>query len=389
MKIFHLSDLHIGLRLLNHDLREDQEYILDQIVSCASKEKPDAILIAGDIYDKAVPSADAVETFDRFVAGLSEALPDTVLMLISGNHDSGPRVNCFRSLLSRQNIYMVGLAPEQPEDHIEKVTLEDEYGPVHFYLLPFVRPSMVKGVVGLKENGNHYSYEETIRRLLDRETLNLKERNVLVSHQFYIPAGKTAEDFDSERTDSEIRMVGNVDSVPVSVLEAFDYAALGHIHKPLNMGDGRFRYCGTPLACSVSEAGQQKSIVMVEMAGKDHEGRTEQKISLLPLRPLRAVRRIKGPIREVLEQGCEDYVSVTLTDRDEDEYAGAHEKIRRAFPNLLEIRRDSLSIPEYTMNYKADRLPDPFELCCEFAADLDEEGRRILFDVIRTIQERE
>ena len=125
MKIFHLSDLHIGLRLLNHDLREDQEYILDQIVSCASKEKPDAILIAGDIYDKAVPSADAVETFDRFVAGLSEALPDTVLMLISGNHDSGPRVNCFRSLLSRQNIYMVGLAPEQPEDHIEKVTLEE------------------------------------------------------------------------------------------------------------------------------------------------------------------------------------------------------------------------------------------------------------------------
>ena len=158
MKFFHLSDLHIGLRLINRDLSEDQEYILRQITDAAVRERPDVILIAGDIYDKAVPSAEAVEVFDRFIAGLTAALPDTSIMLISGNHDSGPRVNCFRSVLSRQNVYMIGLPPVLPEEYIEKVVLADEYGSVNFYLLPFVRPSMVRQIVGTDENGNALGY---------------------------------------------------------------------------------------------------------------------------------------------------------------------------------------------------------------------------------------
>ena len=234
MKFFHLSDLHIGLKLMNRDLREDQEYILGQIVRLAGCEKPDAIVIAGDIYDKAVPSAEAVEVFDHFIAALTEAAPDTVVMMISGNHDSAPRVNCFRSVLSRQKLYMIGQPPRTEEEYIEKVTLRDGYGPVNFYLLPFVKPSMVRQIVGADENGNCLSYKDTLYRLIGREQVDSGERNVLVSHQFYLPAGKKAEDV--ERMDSEIRTVGNIDEVSADVLKPFDYAALGHIHKPIKLG---------------------------------------------------------------------------------------------------------------------------------------------------------
>ena len=182
MKIFHLSDLHIGLRLMNHDLSEDQEYILKEITLLAEQEQPDAVVIAGDIYDKAVPSAEAVELFDRFVSGLTKAVPEAEIMMISGNHDSAPRVNMFRSVLRRQRIHMIGTPPQRPEEHIEKVTLQDEFGNVNFYLLPFVKPSVVKAVTGTDANGNNLSYDETLRRLIGREEIDRTERNVLVSH---------------------------------------------------------------------------------------------------------------------------------------------------------------------------------------------------------------
>ncbi|MCD7841105.1 MAG: exonuclease SbcCD subunit D, partial [Lachnospiraceae bacterium] len=276
MKIFHLSDLHIGLKLLNRDLREDQEYILHQITEIARREIPDAVVIAGDIYDKAVPSAEAVEVFDRFIGELRKAIPEAVIMMISGNHDSASRVNCFRSVLSRQKLYMVGQPPRTEEEYIEQVTCTDEYGEVHFYLLPFVKPSMVKGIVGVDENGNNLSYEESIRRLIARENIDKSARNVLVSHQFYLPASaenridmeesRALEDFDSqnfdsqnsaagvsgqslwtgiERMDSEIQTVGNVDAVSADVIDCFDYVALGHLHKPMKVGKERIRYCGT------------------------------------------------------------------------------------------------------------------------------------------------
>ena len=209
MKFFHLSDLHLGLRLFTRDLREDQEYILNRIVEAAEKEQPDAVVIAGDIYDKAVPSAESVELFDSFLTGLTKAAPEAVIMMISGNHDSAVRVNCFRSVLGRQGIHMIGLPPADPEEHIAVITLEDVFGPVHFWLLPYIRPSMVKNVIGTEENGSSFSYAETLKRMLARESVNPQERNVIVSHQFYLPAGKKAENV--ERMDSEIRTVGNID----------------------------------------------------------------------------------------------------------------------------------------------------------------------------------
>lgn len=380
MKFFHLSDLHIGLKLINRDLREDQEYILKQITELAVREQPDAVVIAGDIYDKAVPSAEAVEVFDHFISGLTKALPDTSVMLISGNHDSGPRVNCFRSVLSRQNVHMIGLPPRTEEEFIEKAVLTDEYGRVNFYLLPFVKPSMVKRVVGTDENGNNLSYNETLTRLIGREQINEEERNVLVSHQFYLPAGKSADEV--ERMDSEIRTVGNIDQVSAGILERFDYAALGHIHKPMKVGSGSIRYCGTPLACSVSEAEQQKGIVMVEMGPKG-----DVEISTLPLEPLRQVRVIRGELEEVLAKGCGDYVTVILTDRVDLDIFDMQDRIRNAFPNLLEIRRETVRKADYTKGTVSQKEMDPFELCCSFLKDADEEEKKILRDVINTVQE--
>ncbi|MBT9771380.1 MAG: exonuclease SbcCD subunit D [Coprococcus catus] len=382
MKFFHLSDLHIGLKLMNRDLREEQMDILRQVTDLAREEQPDAVVIAGDIYDKAVPAAEAVEVFDSFITELKRAVPEAEMMLISGNHDSGLRLNCFREILDEQKVHMIGLPPRREEEYIEKVTLQDEFGPVNFYLLPFVKPSMVKQIVGVDENGNNLSYDATLHKLIAREEVNTAERNVLVSHQFYLPVGENAESV--ERMDSEIRTVGNIDAVASDVLEAFDYAALGHIHKPMKVGSELYRYCGTPLACSVSEAGQQKGVIMVEIGEKD--SKASVKITVLPLKPLREVRIIKGSLEEVLVQACEDFVTVILTDRVDLDIMDMQDRIRMAFPYLLEIRREVLRKADYSEQLMAEKEQDPFELCCSFLKDLDDEEKTILRDVIHTVQ---
>ena len=286
-------------------------------------------------------------------------------MMISGNHDSAPRVNCFRSVLSRQNLYMVGQPPRKKEEYIEKVTLEDKYGNVNFYLLPFVKPSMVKNVVGTDENGNNLPYNDTVHKLVQRENVNTKERNIIVSHQFYLPTGKKAEDV--ERMESEIRTVGNIDE--------------GHIHKPMKVGSETLRYCGTPLACSVSEASQEKGIIMVEMGAK---GKVETRV--LPLSPLHQVRVIKGTLEEILKENCDDYVTVVLTDKADLDVIDMQGRIRLAFPNLLEIRRENQRKADYTRTLRSDALLNPYELCCSFLKELDEQEEEILKDVLHTVQ---
>ena len=231
----------------------------------------------------------------------------------------------------------------------------------------------------MDENGNNLSYNETLHRLIGREKINSDERNVLVSHQFYLPSGKNAEDV--ERMDSEMRTVGNIDEVSADVLEKFDYAALGHIHKPMKVGSELYRYCGTPLACSVSEAQQQKGIIMVEMGVKG-----EVKTTILPLEPLRQVKVVKGTLEEVLKESCKDYVTVILTDKADLDVIDMQERIRLAFPNLLEIRRENQRKTDYTRTLQTEELLDPYELCCSFLKDLDEEEKMILQDVLHMVQ---
>ncbi len=382
MRFFHLSDLHIGLKLINRDLAEDQRFILREIVGKAEAARPDAVVIAGDIYDKSVPSADAVEIFDDFIFSLRKAVPEAEIMMISGNHDSAPRVNMFRRILDREKIHMIGIPPRTEADHVERVTLQDEYGPVFFYLLPFVRPSMVRNVIGTREDGSGFSYDETIHRLLDREEIDTRVRNVLVSHQFYLPKGTDAASV--ERMDSEILTIGNIDCVTADVLQRFDYAALGHIHKPMRVGSEYARYCGTPMACSVSEAGQRKGILQVDLGKKG-----EVSVSVLPLTPLREIRTFRGDLDKVLRQGCEDYAVVTLTDVREADALDMQDRIRSAFPNLLEIRREGLPGVDYRSDYSEEAVMNTYNLCCSFLGEPDEEERSLLKDVINTVGEEE
>jgi len=379
MKIFHLSDLHIGLKLYNRDLLEDQKYVFDQIIKYAKEEAPDVILIAGDIYDKAVPSAEAVEVFDDFIAELANETISTV-MTISGNHDSAPRVDTYRRVLAKQKLFMIGKPPVMPNEYIEKVTLNDEFGPVNFYLLPFVKPSMVKLITGNDADGRNLSYNEAMHALIARENIDSDERNVFVSHQFYLPVGKTADDV--ERMESEIRTVGNIDEISADVLAPFDYAALGHIHKPMTVGDDRFRYSGTPMPYSVSEAGQKKGVVMVTLREKG----SAPSITVLPLEPLHEVRVIEDTLEEILKQGCDDYVTAVLTDKVEFDIFDMQARLRAAFPNLLEIRRVNTQRADYSRKIQADEELDPYELCCSFLKDIDEDSLAIIRDIINSIE---
>ena len=378
MKFFHLSDLHIGLKLMGYDLQEDQRHILRQIAEYAGREQPDAVVIAGDVYDKSIPSAEAASLFDDFISALVREAPESTVMIISGNHDSAARLNLFRSVLSSRKIHMIGLPPMQPEEHIEKVTLTDEHGPVHFYLLPFIKPSMVKPIVGVKEDGTLLSYDASLRGMIEREAIDTSARNVLVSHQFYLPSGTDPDTV--ERADSEIRTVGNIDEVSAQVLAPFDYAALGHIHKPMTVGDPFRRYSGTPIACSVSEAGQEKGIIVVEMKEK---GMINAR--MLPLSPLRGVRVIRGTLQEVLAQACGDYVTVVLTDAAETAGPDLIDRLSGAFPYLMEVRREGLRSADYTSLFQPEQMPDPFELCCSFLKNADDTEKDLLRDVINTV----
>ena len=378
MKIFHLSDLHIGLKLIRRDLREEQEYILGEVVRMAATEKPDAVIIAGDIYDKAIPSAEAVEVFDNFVSAMTDELPETTLMMISGNHDSAARLNVFRSILGRQRVHMIGMPPRLPEEYIAKVVLTDAYGEVNFYLLPFVKPSAVRQIVAAEEEDT-LSYDETLRRLIGRENIDAKARNVIVSHQFYLPTGEKADEV--ERMDSEIRTVGNIDEVKADILSRFDYAALGHIHKPMKVAGECCRYSGTPICCSVSEAGQEKGIVVAELGAKG-----EVATRVLPLVPRRRVRVISGKLGDVLAAPSDDYVKVVLTDEVDLDVIDMQDRLNSAFPNLLEIERKVNRATNYNAITEPGKNLDPYSLCCDFLSDLDEEEKTLLQDVINTVK---
>ena len=331
---------------------------------------PDAIVIAGDIYDKSVPSAEAVSLFDEFLTALAKIEPAIPVLIISGNHDSAQRLDYASRLLGSHQIYIAGQAPEEEADRLKKITLTDEFGEAQVYLLPFVRPSIVRRALGQEEIE---SYQDAVFAAVNHMDIDTKKRNILVAHQFVTGAG---------RCDSEDIVVGGVDNIDASIFEAFDYAALGHIHKPMKVGSEYYCYCGTPLACSVSEAGQKKGIVMVTMKEKGNIS-TE----VLPLPPLRQVRVIKGEFQEVLSQACEDYVTVVLTDKEDLDVIDLKDRLRNAFPYLLEIRRERERRAEYKRQSRKIEELDPFELCCSFLGeDMDEEEREMLLDVISSVQ---
>lgn len=383
MRFFHLSDLHLGIKLYEHDLLKDQKAILDEIVALTRQYQPDAVVFAGDIYDRSVPPVEAVALFDDFMTQLRAALPNGEIMLISGNHDSAQRLDVFRSELSDRGIHMIGNPPMQKGETIERVTLTDDFGAVNFYLLPFVRPGMVRNVVDTKENGDNLSYPEAFSRLLALSPLNPDERNVLVSHQFFLPDGGDAENI--ERAENEVKQVGNLDAIPASLIADFDYAALGHIHKPMKVGSETLRYCGTPMPYSLSEENQQKGILMVEMGAKG-----DVRTTVLPLHPVHQVRKLRATREALLSGASEDFVSICVIGAEATEMVGLRELLRERYPNLLELRREREETVELQALQERTETLSPYELCLQFAGErLNAEEKALLTEVMNAMKEED
>ena len=322
MKLIHLSDLHIGKRVNEVSMIEDQAYILTQILRIIDEERPDAVLIAGDVYDKSVPSAEAVTLFDEFLCRLAQRRMST--LIISGNHDSAERLAFGNRLFESSGIHISPVYSGETQP----VTLSDEHGEVKFWLLPFVKPVHVKRY--FPDDGIE-SYTDAIRVAIAHMGVDAASRNVLLTHQF-VTGAATCE--------SEEISVGGSDNVDASVFADFDYVALGHIHGPQNIGSSRIRYCGTPLKYSFSEAGHYKSVTVVELGAKG-----DLTLRTVPLTPRRDLRELRGTFAALTDkayyaaQTTGDYLHITLTD--EEDVPEAMGRLRVIYPNLMKLTYDN------------------------------------------------
>lgn len=333
MKLLHLSDLHIGKQLNGYRLINNQEEILREIVDCVRRYRPDAILICGDIYDKSIPSGEAHTVFDRFLKDLGSIQPVIPVMIIAGNHDSPERLSYASAFLEEHQIYISVYPPKKEEQHLKKIVLQDSFGSVNFYLLPFLKPGYVRSLFPERQLE---TYEDAVRAVLEREKISEKERNVLLSHQFYTAGAWETQVCDSEEGSFS---VGGIDRIPVEAVEAFDYVALGHLHGQQKVGKDMVRYSGTPYKYSVSEEHHKKGVLLVTLNGKNEPVQVEQ--LLLPA--TQDVRRVKGKLAEILETSegemCHDFVSITITD--EEEAYDLREQLERVYDHILEIKIDN------------------------------------------------
>ena len=384
MKFLHTADLHIGKKLFEMSLIEDQKYILEQIADIAAARQVDAVVIAGDVYDRAVPSTEAVMLLDDFLTGLQEqGIP---VIMISGNHDSPERVSFADAILEKQGIYIAGNF-QQP---LKTVVLEDEHGPVHFVCMPFVKPA----VVGMQDSAG------AVEQMLASQpmTLSLRQRYVLVTHYFVTGVQGECPELSDSETDVN---VGGLDSVPASYFQNFSYVALGHIHKPQNVNSGsercRVSYSGSPLKYSFSEALGEKSVNVVEL---DAYGVAS--VEKCPLKPLREMRCLKGRLENLMDPAVleenkeirEDYLQITLTDKEE--LIDPIGTLRSVYPNVLQLILEKNKAGEDGEYYSAVTLErkSTAELFEEFydmlkGEPLDEYRRAVVSEVAEAVESAE
>lgn len=376
MKIIHLADLHIGKRVNEFSMIDDQKYILNQILEIIDKEKPDALIIAGDVYDKQVPSIEAVELLDSFISDISKR--KTTTFIISGNHDSAERLAFGSSLMAMGKIY---ISPVY-NGKISKYTLKDDFGSANFYLLPFVKPSHVKRFFPYEKIE---SYTDAIKVVVDNLKLDTSEINILIAHQFVTGAS---------RTESEEISVGGLDNVDASVFEDFDYVALGHIHRPQKIGTERIRYCGTPLKYSFSEVNDTKSVSIIEINSKE-----DFNLRMIPLIPKRDMRKIRGTYEELTTKNSyentntDDYIHVTLTD--EFNVADAIQKLRVIYKNIMKLEYDNMRTRESRKINLDDMVienKNPLEIFSEFYKlqnnkEMNDEQKEIIKKIMEEVWE--
>lgn len=376
MKVAHLSDLHLGIHLNGYNLIEDQKYILDQILEKLVEEKTEVLIIAGDVYDNSVPASEPITLFDDFLYKLKQN--DIKTLIISGNHDSNERLSFGNRLLDDSGIYISPIF----DGTVKKVVLSDEYGNINFYLMPFIKPITVKPFY---PDSEIKTYNDAVKVVLDNISLNKEERNILVAHQF-VTGAATSE--------SETFSVGGLDNISLDLFDDFDYVALGHIHKPQYMGNGKkVRYCGTPLKYSFSEYDQQKSITFIDVKSKG-----EMDFTYSDLKPLHEMVRIKGSYDELKNKSyydkldLEDYYEITLTD--ETDVYGAADCLSNIYKNYMTIKYDRktaniIGNDEMTKDDIKDKKP--IELLKEFYKfmnnkELSEEQLNICNDIFDSLE---
>lgn len=369
MKILHLADLHLGKRICERSLLDDQRFLLNQVLQCIIQKQVDAVLIAGDVYDRPAPPPDAVTLLDSFLTALEDA--GVPCLLIPGNHDSDERLAFGARLLGGAGVH---LAPVF-DGRLRTVTLADQYGPVQFTLLPFLRPAQVRRFFPDVPPGD---YEAAIRAVLGTVDTADGGRHVLLAHQFVTAAGAAPA-----RCDSELAPVGTLDNVDVSAFDGFDYVALGHIHGPQRVGRDTVRYAGSPLKFSFSEARHHKSAPLVTLGEKG-----DVRVELLPLTPMRDLREIRGRLDDLLDPASwagaktDDFMHITLTD---DAVMDAMNRVRAVYPNTLRLDFDNAltALSGAPVMAREAVRRDPFALFAEFyeqqnGEPMDEEMKPIV-----------
>jgi len=373
MRIAHISDLHLGKSLHNFSLIEDQEYILDQIVKNCIDKKVEVLLVAGDIYDKNIASEAGIKVLRKFLNQLVEA--KIKVLLISGNHDSAERLTFGGEFMTEKGIYFSKVY----DGNIEPVTFQDEFGPVNFYLLPFVKPSTVQHYF---ETETINSYEDAIRCAINHMNVNTTQRNVIIAHQNILSA---------ERCESEENIIGGLDAISDQVFKDFDYTALGHIHKPQSIGKHNVLFCGTPLKYSTSELNHEKSMPVITL---NEKGKID--FEFIPFVPKRDLRQIRGTLDEIMKMSKsdpnnpEDFIDVILTD--ENEVLDAISTLRTVYPNVLKLTYDNKSTQamENVEKITAVDKKDPLEVFEAFfksrrGTDMNEEQKEYIHSLIEKI----
>ena len=376
MRLIHLGDLHLGKSLGDFDLIEDQRYILDRILEIVDKNNIDGVLIAGDVYDRAIPSEAATNLLDYFLKSLAERNVKT--FMISGNHDSDDRLNYGSSLFAANQIYISA----QFKGSLYKQTVNDEFGEVNIYLLPFVKASQVRHFYPEEKIEN---YDAAVRTILKHTDIDYEKRNVIVAHQFVAGKGTDPELGGSEGAGT--LSVGLVEKISYDCFDGFDYAALGHIHAPQSVGREEVRYSGSPLKYSLSEVNNDKSVPMITLGDKG-----DVKIELLKLRPLRDMRHIKGPIEKLLDKSNisrpEDFIYATLTN--EEIINDAMGIMQQVYPNTVRIvydnsrtrELDRIDITAITQHKSFDELISDFYRKM-YSCEISEEELQVMMDTAK------
>lgn len=378
MRWMHLADLHIGKKVNGFSMLEDQRYVLEQVLKVASEQSLNGVLLAGDIYDKSVPAGEAVQLLDWFLTELAELrLP---VYMVSGNHDSAERLAFGAKLLEKSGVHVAGIY----NGELEPIVLNDEYGSLNLYLLPFVKPVHVRKALGMDSEAQEEitTYDDAIAKVLDVVDINVNERNVLVAHQSVAGA---------ERCDSEDVAVGGLENVRAELFEDFDYVALGHIHGPQNMTRDTIRYAGTLLKYSFSECNHKKSITIVELKEKGNVSVTK-----IPVEPLRDMRVLTGEYTTLMSKDSyddvkrKDYLKVILTD--EQEIPEAIGKMRTVYPNIMMLDYDN-ERTRATSNIQGAKVveqKEPIEYFKEFyqqqnGVGIDEEQEKMILEMMKEI----